>query len=416
MTTPRFRILLAICLSYMLFAVLLNSVGTVILQSIASLGQTKTSASVLEAFKDLPIAITSFLVASLLPRFGLKNALALACALVGIACIAMPLVPAFATAKLLFAITGMSFALVKVSCFALLGLVSRDARDHASLMNVLEGLFMVGVLSGYLVFSAFIDSADPAGLGWLQVYWPLAIVSFAICALVIATPIDESAARPAAFDTRRDMLAMFTLCARPLVLVFLASAFLYVLIEQAIGTWLPTFNNEVLGMPQAMSVLATSLFALSTAVGRLGAGLVLRFVGWFTLLATCIAAMTLLIVLTLPLTTGLEPRPDMTWGTAPLAAFLLPTIGLFLAPIYPIINSRILSALPTPTHAPMTGLIVVFSALGGTTGSFITGQVFAAMGGQSAFYAALLPMALLLLALVVFRRMDAGVREANGQE
>ena len=34
----------------------------------------------------------------------------------------------------------------------------------------------------------------------------------------------------------------------------------------------------------------------------------------------------------------------------------------------------------------MTGLIVVFSALGGTTGSFITGQLFAHFDGALAFY------------------------------
>ena len=401
----RNRTLFAIFLTYMIFAVLLNSVGTVILQSIASLGQTKSSAAILEAFKDLPIAVTSFLVASLLPRFGLKNSLALACAIVGIGCLAMPLLSSFTMTKALFALTGISFALVKVSSFALLGLVSRDAKDHASLMNFLEGLFMVGVLSGYLVFGLFIDSSDPSGTSWLNVYWLLAFTAFAVCALVVTTPIDESAARPEAFNTKRDFLAMFALLAQPLVLIFLVSAFLYVLIEQAIGTWLPTFNNEVLGMPQAMSVFATSLFAFATAAGRLGAGFVLRHVNWFALLLFCLVAMALLIILTLPLTNDLTPQSEMTWASAPVAAFLLPLIGLFLAPIYPVINSRILSSLPTPTHALMTGLIVVFSALGGTTGSYITGQVFAAFDGQSAFYGSLVPITMLFIALIVFRQL-----------
>ena len=55
----------------------------------------------------------------------------------------------------------------------------------------------------------------------------------------------------------------------------------------------------------------------------------------------------------------------------------------------------------------MTGLIVVFSALGGTTGSFITGQVFARMGGQTAFYLSLVPMALLLVAVIAFKRQSS---------
>jgi fucose permease len=63
-----------------------------------------------------------------------------------------------------------------------------------------------------------------------------------------------------------------------------------------------------------------------------------------------------------------------------------------------------LSALPRRQHAPMTGLIVVFSALGGTTGSIVTGYVFDAIGGQKAFFMSLIPIALILVTLYFFRR------------
>eukprot|EP01034_Spumella_vulgaris_P039362 gene39362-48640_t len=72
------RILFALFLIYFVFAILLNSVGTVILQVIGNYGVSKSGASVLEGFKDLPIAIVSFLVASFLPRIGYKKAM-LAC-------------------------------------------------------------------------------------------------------------------------------------------------------------------------------------------------------------------------------------------------------------------------------------------------------------------------------------------------
>ena len=44
-------------LNYFVFAVLLNTVGAVILQVQQSFGATKSSAALLEGFKDLPIAI-----------------------------------------------------------------------------------------------------------------------------------------------------------------------------------------------------------------------------------------------------------------------------------------------------------------------------------------------------------------------
>ena len=90
----------------------------------------------------------------------------------------------------------------------------------------------------------------------------------------------------------------------------------------------------------------------------------------------------------------------------PFVAFAFPLIGLFLAPVYPAINSIVLSNLPKHQHASMSGLIVVFSALGGTTGSIITGHIFNDHGGQAAFYFSLLPITILIVLLFVFRRMQ----------
>src|SRR3546814_8308743 len=99
------------------------------------MGQTKAIASILEAFKDLPIAVMSFLLASPLPRFGYRRAMMAGAAMVGIACLAMPLVPTFAMAKLLFAVTGDSFGLIKVSVYFSIGLVTEGPEQHASLTN-----------------------------------------------------------------------------------------------------------------------------------------------------------------------------------------------------------------------------------------------------------------------------------------
>jgi hypothetical protein len=53
----------------------------------------------------------------------------------------------------------------------------------------------------------------------------------------------------------------------------------------------------------------------------------------------------------------------------------------------------------------MTGLIVIFSALGGTTGSIITGFLFGRLDGITAFYLVLIPIGLLLLILFPYRRL-----------
>lgn len=113
--------LLPVALAYLIFAILLNSVGVVILQSIHSFNVSKQSASVLEGFKDLPIALVSLFLASFLPRLGYKKSLQAGIFLVLISCIAMPLLPGFLTVKILFLTLGACFAVVKVSVYSLVG-------------------------------------------------------------------------------------------------------------------------------------------------------------------------------------------------------------------------------------------------------------------------------------------------------
>jgi len=404
----RLLVIAAIAISYYVFAILLNSVGTVILQSINSFDITKPQASTLEGFKDLSIAAVSFLVASFIPRVGYKLAMLLGLALVAVACALTPSVASFWFIKLLFACIGTAFALVKVSVYAIIGQLSSSTKAHSSLMNTIEGIFMLGVLSGYWVFAWFIDPTNDASLSWLNVYYLLAALVALTFVVVMLAPIKpvENAQATSAVNAFVDMLK---LAYKPLVLVFIFSIFLYVLIEQGIGSWLPTFNKEVLGLPTQVSIQITSIFAIALAVGRLTAGAVLTRMHWYPFLNICLAGMAVVMLLSLPLAENVADENISHWFDAPLAAFLIPLIGLMMAPIYPVINSVMLSALPQEKHAPMTGLIVVFSALGGTTGSIVTGFVFDAVGGQQAFYLSLVPISILVVTLFFFKKSSSSL-------
>ena len=405
------RVKLSLLLNYFVFAILLNSVGTVILQVQNNYKVSASSASVLEAFKDLTIAVVSFLVASYITRIGYKRAMLMALAVVTFACLLMPQAPAFWTTKLLFAATGASFALIKVSVFATIGLLTKDRNEHASFMNFLESFFMIGVLSGYFLFSAFVDDTNPQSTAWLTVYYVLAAIAGLAFLLLLSTPVDESSVQHEAGKSLIDDFGdMFRLAVTPVVLVFILSAFVYVLMEQGIMSWLPTFNSQILKLPTSLSIQMASILAASTALGRFLAGLVLRRISWYWLLTICLVIAGCLVILALPLATSVDGRSVTGWSTAPLAAFVFPMIGLFIAPIYPAINSAILSSLPLRQHGPMAGLIVIFSALGGTTGSIITGYVFEAYGGQTAFYFSLVPIGLLLVLLTLFSRMQPAIK------
>ena len=406
------KIKTSLFLNYFVFAILLNSVGTVILQVQSNYGVTESSASILEAFKDLSIAIVSFFIASYVNRIGYKKAMLIALGFIGLVCLIMPLFPGFIMTKLLFAATGASFAMIKVSVFATIGIITTDKKEHASFMNFIESFFMVGILTGYFIFSAFVDDKNPQSTEWLKVYYLLAGIVGIAFVLLLSSPLDESSVKNTSHQPlTSDFAEMFKLIALPLVIVFVASAFIYVLIEQSIMSWLPTYNSKVLHLPQTLSIQMASILAASTAIGRFLAGILLRKIKWLLVLVTCLIIAGLLVIVAIPLANNTANAVITGWSTAPLATFIFPLIGFLLAPIYPAINSVILSSLPPKKHGYMAGLIVIFSALGGTTGSIITGNIFQSYGGQTAFYFSLVPISLLIMLLIIFYRVQKKANE-----
>lgn len=404
----QWKIKISIFINYFVFAILLNSVGTVILQVQNNYGVTQGAAAILEPFKDLSIAIVSFIVSSFITKLGYKKSMLIALGFISLVCFSMPYTNSFFATKLLFAAIGASFALIKISVYSTIGLVTRSEKEHISLMNFIESFFMVGILAGYFIFSYFVNDKDPHSTSWLKVYIWLGACTTLAFILLLSASLDESKAQKQIQKVSliESFVAMFRLIVSPIVLIFIACAFFYVLIEQSIMSWLPTFNSQVLKLPTTLSIEMASILAGSTAAGRFLAGLVLKKLNWFVTLLICLILATLLVLVAIPLAEKTTGNPITGWSNAPIAAFIFPMIGLLIAPIYPAINSVILTTLSVEKQGVMSGLIIIFSALGGTTGSLITGNIFQYYGGTQAFYFSLVPIAILAVCLFIFRKLQ----------
>lgn len=404
---------ISIFVNYFVFAILLNSVGIVIARSIEVYHVSESEASLLEAFKDLPIAVVSFLVASFLPRFGYKRAMLVALIIVLFGCLGMYFGNSFAMAKLLFLTIGVSFALIKLSVYTLIGIITETPQQHSALMSSIEGFFMIGIASAYFIFPIFFSDTDPNG--WIRVYpvlCVLIIISFFLLLFSkLNVPIETSGN-----NLKEDIKNSVGLLALPLVLVFIFSAFFFVMIEQGIMTWLPRFNEKIFSFSPRLSVNMAAILAISLALGRFIAGWLSKKIPWERIIIVCSVLSIGILLAVLPqLKTDGETLMVNSIAMVPFLGFVLPLIGLFIAPIYPLLNSTVLSHLPKSLHSPMSGLIIIFSALGGTLGSRIVGELFEQIGGAKAFYFLIIPIILLIVSVILIKRLITKREASNSQ-
>src|SRR6476619_3508624 len=175
---------ISLYLNYFVFAILLNSVGILIQKSINTYHVDEVMASSLEAFKDLSIAFVSFFVGSFLPRLGYKRGMLIALALVFAGCLGMYLGNSFTSVRILFACVGISFAIIKVSVYSMIGIITSNDKEHKSVLSSIESFFMVGIATAFIIFPLFYSDTDPDA--WLRIYLLIAAlvaVSFIILAL-----------------------------------------------------------------------------------------------------------------------------------------------------------------------------------------------------------------------------------------
>lgn len=175
----------------------------------------------------------------------------------------------FGSSKVLFLTIGVAFAFIKVSVYSMIGLFTETKEQHNSFMSSIEDFFMIGIVSAYFLFPAFFDANNPNA--WLRVYLLLAGLMAVAFFLLLFTKVEVETPKSDG-SLVDDFMGMLKLVALPLTIVFVLSAFCFVMVEQGIMTWLPTFNERILSLNDTLSVQMASILALSLAAGRFFGG------------------------------------------------------------------------------------------------------------------------------------------------
>ena len=175
MTTKQPNISLPLKLTFLVFSMVLNCMGIVILQ-LSEQKITYDKLGFLESFKDLPIAIFSLFAVNFISRFGTKKSLVFALMLVGVCSLFLPFVEVFWFFKLWFAIIGTCFAIGKICVYGIIRNNMTEEKSLAKTMNSVEASFMIGIFTvntgfGWLISSQF-------GEYWKFGFMSISLISF----------------------------------------------------------------------------------------------------------------------------------------------------------------------------------------------------------------------------------------------
>jgi fucose permease len=153
----------------------------------------------------------------------------------------------------------------------------------------------------------------------------------------------------------------------PYVLAFSAGLFLYVGVETAIYVWMPTLLATYRGRATWLAVYNISIFFGLRAAGRFaGAWMLLR---WKWQAAVAILSGAIFACFALSVAGGVE------W-----AVYLLPASGLFMAMIYPTLNSKGISCVAKDEHGAAAGVLLFFTCLSAVTAPLAMGALSDATG------------------------------------
>ncbi|MCS3869678.1 fucose permease [Chryseobacterium ginsenosidimutans] len=361
MSTKLSKISLPLKLTFLIFSMVLNCMGIVILQ-LSEAKITYEKLGFLESFKDLPIAVISLFAVNFISKFGTKKSLILALTIVGICSLILPFVEVFWFYKLWFAIIGTCFAVGKICVFGIIRNNISDEKSLAKTMNSVEASFMIGIFVvntgfGWIISSKFSEFWK---FGFLSISVLSAITIYLFSKLPISEPIKTEKE-----NIIKDLLKLIN----PLLLIFLAVIFSIVFVEQSFNSWLPSFYKNHLKVNSFFALQASSFLALFSYIGRtITANIIQRFsLSKYYVLCLSLIVLVLIVIIGIQL---------FDTDDSKLLLFLFPIIGLFLSPLYPVINSKMIAQIDKAKANLFTSLIVIFSSLGSSVSSIIMAILF----------------------------------------
>lgn len=360
MKTEQQNISLPLKLTFLIFSMVLNCMGIIIIQ-LSEEKITYDKLGFLESFKDLPIAFISLFAVNFISRFGTKKSLIFSLILVGFCSLILPFVEVFWFFKLWFAIIGICFALGKICVYGIIRSNMVEEKSLAKTMNSVEASFMIGIFVVNTGFGWLISSKY--GEFWKFGFMFISLISFSTVYLFSRIKIYEPE------NKNRKLLPDFSGFGKIYVVLFFAVIFFIVFTEQSFNSWLPAFYKDHLKVNSFFALQASSFLALFSYAGRAVTSRIIQRFSLNKYFTTCLILIASILIIISAIQFSFSDN-------AQILLYLFPVIGLFLSPLYPVINAKMIAKIDKDKINTFTSLIVIFSSLGSSLSSITISVLF----------------------------------------
>jgi len=369
------------CMMFFMFAMTTDAVGSIIPSLIDEFDLSLSAASAFHYVPMVAIALGGLLLGFLADRIGRKVTIILGLLCYGIGSLLFIFGNTFGFFVILLGLSGVGVSVFKVGALGLIGDITRNTREHTTLMNTVEGFFAVGAIVG----PALVATLLAAGISWKYLYVTAAVICglLTLTAMMVQYPdLRHSKEEPTSLGQAMSMVK------NPYALGFSTLVMLYVAVEVAIYVWMPTWLADYAGPSPWLATYALTIFFVLRAVGRFLGAWLLHHLAWDSVLT--VLALGIFVCFAGSLV-----------GGPGLAVWLLPLSGLFMSVMYPTLNSKGISCFPKDEHGTVAGVILFFTALAAAVGPLAMAAISDALGNiRYGFYLATCFALLLFLGLL----------------
>jgi fucose permease len=218
------------------------------------------------------------------------------------------------------------------------------------------GIFVVNTVFGWLISSEYGDY-------WKFGFFGISLISFYTLYLFIKAEISETETK------NKNLLPDLDGFGKPAFLIFFGLAFFIVFTEQTFNSWLPSFYKKHLGVNSFFALQASSFLVVFCYLGRIITAQIIRRFDLSKYFYFCVSMV--LVILSVIISIQFLGEEKST-----LLLFIFPVIGFFLSPLYPVVNSKMISVADKEKINVLTSIIVIFSSLGSSASSALISSLF----------------------------------------